>query len=158
MSGSVEVAAEDGISAEDCARLMLSSEPWKTLGYGADDARALAASSAQARTLVARLDGEVVGFTLSTAGFLGGEYLRLLVVDPRHRGRGIGQALMARLEAEVFAKAKNLYLCVSDFNTPARTFYHRLGYEEVGAVDDLLVAGSAEILMRKTTGPLRPVR
>jgi ribosomal protein S18 acetylase RimI-like enzyme len=155
MSGALEIAASDGVSPDDCARLMLASEPWKTLGYGPEDARMFAATTARANTRLARMDGEVVGFTVSVSGFLGGDYLRLLVVDARHRGRGVGRELMAHLEAEVFARAKNLYLCVSDFNTPARTFYHRLGYEEVGAVQDLLVAGSAEILMRKTTGPLR---
>jgi ribosomal protein S18 acetylase RimI-like enzyme len=155
MNGEIVIASEGGVSAEDCARLMLVSEPWKTLGYGPDDTRMLAAASRGVRTLVARFAGEVVGFAVYSAGFLGGEYLRLLVVDARHRSRGIGRLLMSRLEADVFARVPNLYLCVSDFNTPARTFYHRLGYEEVGPVEDLLVAGHAEILMRKTTGPLR---
>jgi ribosomal protein S18 acetylase RimI-like enzyme len=151
----VEIALADSVSVHDCARLMLASEPWKSLGYGPDDAAALAAASQRARTLVARMNGEVVGFTISTSGFLAGEYLRLLVVDARHRRLGVGRRLMERLEEEVFAASRNLYLCVSDFNTSARDFYRSLGYGEIGSVPDLLVAGSAEILMRKTTGPSR---
>lgn len=154
-AGEIEIARDDGVSAEDCERMMLGSEPWKTLGYGAGDARAVAASSAKMTTRVARQDGIVVGFALSVSGFLTGEYLRLLVVDPRHRGGGIGRRLMEHLEAEVFARSTNLFLCVTDFNQSARAFYQRLGYVEVGRLDDLLVAGSAEILMRKTTGPAR---
>ena len=45
-----------------------------------------------------------------------------------------------------------MYLCVSDFNSGARRFYQRLGYEEVGMLRDLLLPGKAEVLMRKSVG------
>ena len=41
-------------------------------------------------------------------------------------------------------------VCVSDFNHAARRFYARSGYQQVGTLGDLLVAGSAELLLRKT--------
>jgi ribosomal protein S18 acetylase RimI-like enzyme len=44
---------------------------------------------------------------------------------------------------------------VSDFNTQARAFYQKLGYQEIGPLPNLLIPGSAEILLRKTTGPAR---
>ena len=71
-------------------------------------------------------------------------------------GRGIGRALMEWAEAEVFDRrcARNLFLLVSDFNTPARRFYERLGFAEVGRLPDYLVAGRDEIIVRKTGGPL----
>jgi hypothetical protein len=57
------------------------------------------------------------------------------------------------LEELVFARGKNLFVCVSDFNHDARRFYQRHKYHEVGAIPNLLIAGSAEILLRKTIGP-----
>jgi len=58
----------------------------------------------------------------------------------------------------VFARATNLFACVSDFNTEARRFYGKNGYQEIGPIPNFLIPGSAEILMRKTTGPAREER
>jgi ribosomal protein S18 acetylase RimI-like enzyme len=62
---------------------------------------------------------------------------------------------LAQVESLAFARGKNLFACVSDFNTGARRFYRRQGFVEVGPLPDLLVSGSAEILLRKTTGPVK---
>jgi ribosomal-protein-alanine N-acetyltransferase len=155
LADEVEIVHAGGVDAETCARLLLPSDPWKSLGYGPREAGAIAKASSEGNTLVARVGGAIVGFTLSQPGFLGGEYLKILVVDAAHRSKGIGARLMAQLEADVFARASNLFLCVSDFNAEARAFYRRLGYTEVGALTDFLVKGASEILMRKTKGPLR---
>lgn len=82
-----------------------------------------------------------------------GEYLKLLVVDAACRGNRIGSRLLDKMEACAFRRWPNVYLCVSDFNEPARRFYARHGYLEIGRLPDLLVAGRDEILMRKTTSP-----
>jgi hypothetical protein len=55
----------------------------------------------------------------------------------------------------VFRRAKNLFVCVSDFNHQARRFYERNGYTEIGPILHLLIPGSSEILLRKTTGPAK---
>jgi ribosomal protein S18 acetylase RimI-like enzyme len=155
VSDDFEIVPSAGVTADVCARLMLSSDPWKTLGYGPEDTRLVAEASPRGQTLIARGGDEVLGFALSVSGFLNGDYLRLLVVDPQHRSLGIGRRLLEHLEGQVFARAKNLYLCVTDFNTRAREFYRRQGYVEIGPIPDLLIAGSAEILMRKSVGPTR---
>jgi hypothetical protein len=63
--------------------------------------------------------------------------------------------LLAHVEAVVFARGKNLFACVSDFNDQGRKFYAKLGYQEIGPMPNLLIPGSAEILLRKTSGPAR---
>jgi ribosomal protein S18 acetylase RimI-like enzyme len=63
--------------------------------------------------------------------------------------------LLAHVEASVFARAKNLFACVSDFNDQARHFYKKQGYQEIGPMPNFLIPGSAEILLRKTSGPAR---
>jgi ribosomal-protein-alanine N-acetyltransferase len=44
---------------------------------------------------------------------------------------------------------------VSDFNEPARAFYQKHGYQEIGPMPNFLIPGSAEMLLRKTAGPAR---
>jgi hypothetical protein len=45
--------------------------------------------------------------------------------------------------------SRNLWACVSDFNTSARTFYARQGFEEIAPLDGLVQPGMAEVLLRK---------
>jgi ribosomal protein S18 acetylase RimI-like enzyme len=53
----------------------------------------------------------------------------------------------------IFRESPTVFLCVSNFNTGARRLYERLGYEVVGSLRDFLVAGRAEVLLRKSRGP-----
>jgi len=155
MPRDIEIAVAERLTVDDCRRLILASDPWVTLGYGEAEAARIAAGSAADNLLVAR-DGEcVVGFALSTSGVLLGEYLKLLAVDAAYRARGVGRLLMNGLEQRAFEHWPNVYLCVSDFNTGARAFYGRLGYREVGALPDLFLPGTGEVLMRKTIGAWR---
>ena len=158
MSDTLQIETAESLDLADCRRLVLGSEPWITLGYGDADVDAIARSSASDNLIVARAGNRVVGFALSASGILLGEYLKLLAVEPEWRAAGIGRRLMAELESRAFVRWPNVYLCVSDFNAGARAFYRRIGYEEVGALRDLLLPGKGEILMRKTAGAWRGYR
>jgi [ribosomal protein S18]-alanine N-acetyltransferase len=151
----VRIEAAPGLDAAACRRLVLASEPWITLGYGESDVQALVRSAAADNLLLARADDRVVGFALSAPGILLGEYLKILVVEPAYQTQGIGRRLMEELERRAFQRWPNVYLCVSDFNGGARTFYRRIGYEEVGPLRDLLLPGTGEVLMRKTIAAWR---
>ncbi|HET6675898.1 MAG TPA: GNAT family N-acetyltransferase [Nitrospiraceae bacterium] len=78
-----------------------------------------------------------------------------LAIAPTLTRQGLGRLLLLHIESLVFTRANNLCACVSDFNAGARRFYHRHGFLEVGPLPDLLVHGSAEILLRKTIGPVK---
>jgi GNAT superfamily N-acetyltransferase len=141
---------------EAAIALLLAGDPWRRLGYTrADWERVFAPLPAERDGYALAVDGRLAGFALVRRKFLLGDYLELLAVDERLRGQGLARALLAAIEAEVFARSRNFYACVSDFNAGARAFYRRCGYAEVGVLPALLVADSAEILLRKTTGPLR---
>ena len=86
-----------------------------------------------AEVLLAYWDQEPVGFALyfrNFSTFLGqpGIYLEDLFVDPSHRGKGIGKALLARL-AQIAAERGygRLEWAVLDWNTPSIEFYRSLG-------------------------------
>ena len=140
----------------DAAIALLDSDPWRRLGYTpADWVRLLTTPLEGREGFVAVTDAGVSGLALLRTRFLAGDYLELFAVAAAARGRGLGALLLDHLEAVVFARGRNLFVCVSDFNDGARRFYARHGYEHVGTLPDLLVPGSAELLLRKSSGPLR---
>ncbi|MEP7199738.1 MAG: GNAT family N-acetyltransferase [Chloroflexota bacterium] len=137
-----------------CARIMATSDPWLTLGQ--THAQALALMSMPDREMFVALDGDVVvGFAIiAMRGVLSG-YLQTIAVAESYRGQGIGTQLMQFVETRIFRDKPNVFLFVSAFNTRAQKLYTALGYETIGVVRDFLVKGLDEILMRKTTGPIR---
>lgn len=136
--------------------LLAGSDPWKRLGYAADFWERVFTPLPQGRdSVVLQRGGRVAGIALVRQKFLFGDYLELLAIAPALTGQGFGPLLLAHIESLVFGRGKNLFACVSDFNTGARRFYLRHGFVEVGPLPDLLVPGSAEILLRKTIGPVR---
>jgi ribosomal protein S18 acetylase RimI-like enzyme len=146
------LGGEDEI--ERCARMMQGSEPWLTLGRGYEAGLSMLRDTSRERH-VASVDEVIAGFFVVTLqGPLAG-YLQTICVADAMRGKGVGRALMEAAEALVFARHPNFFLMVSDFNHAAQSFYAALGYEVIGTLRDYLVVGRAEILMRKTRGPIR---
>lgn len=86
-----------------------------------------------AEVLLAYWDGQPVGFALffrNFSTFLGqvGIYLEDLFVEPGHRGKGIGKALLQRLaEIAVERRYGRLEWAVLNWNTPSIEFYKSLG-------------------------------
>jgi ribosomal protein S18 acetylase RimI-like enzyme len=137
-------------------QFLADSDPWKTLGYTSTDWNKIFAPIPLGReSLVAEINGKMAGVALVREKFLLGDYLELLGVAPWTRKTGVGAALLAHVEQLVFARTKNLFACVSDFNAPARAFYKKHGFQEIGPMPDFLIPGSAEMLLRKTAGPAR---
>jgi GNAT superfamily N-acetyltransferase len=90
-------------------------------------------ANAVAEVLLAYWNDEPVGFALyfrNFSTFLGqpGIYLEDLFVEPEHRGRGIGKALLARLAKIAIDRGYGrLEWAVLDWNTPSIEFYRSLG-------------------------------
>jgi ribosomal-protein-alanine N-acetyltransferase len=136
--------------------MLAQSDPWKRLGYGPADWQRMFDAHLQDRdSFVVEANGQVVGLALLRQRFLLGDYLELLAVAPSSQGKGYGAQLLQHLELAVFQRTNNLFVCVSDFNEGARRFYARHGYKEIGPIPNFLIPGSAEILLRKTQGPVR---
>lgn len=132
---------------------LVDRDPWKRLGYGRATWTRLLAGPLRGRDAWMLIDhGSAAAFALVRRGFLLGDYLELLVVAPGRERTGAGRALLDAVERLVFGRARNFFVCVSDFNGRARAFYRRLGYRRVGTLPDLLIPGSAELLLRKTSG------
>jgi [ribosomal protein S18]-alanine N-acetyltransferase len=136
--------------------ILAGSEPWKKLGYtDADWKKLFDPLPAGREGFVIESGAAAAGFALLRQKFLLGDYLELLVIAPSVRSKGLGSALLKHIESMVFARTKNLFACVSDFNAEARIFYQKNGYQEIGPMPNFLVPGSAEMLLRKTVGPAK---
>lgn len=91
--------------------------------------------AANVTSLIARLEGEAVGFALyffnfSTWTGRRGLYLEDLYVTPEARGHGVGEALLARL-AKIATETGcgRFEWSVLDWNESAIGFYEKLGAE-----------------------------
>jgi ribosomal-protein-alanine N-acetyltransferase len=143
--------------ARACARLMASSDPWLTLGRS--EPTCLRAIRDPAREVfVASRDGELAGFLILclTGAFVG--YIQTVCIAPGLRSQGIGTRLIRFAEERIFRRFPNVFMCVSSFNTRAQALYRRLGYEKVGELQNYVVSGHGEILLRKSVGPLSAFR
>ena len=80
------------------------------------------------RVTVAEVDGAMAGFiAVDGEGYVGGLY-----VAPEARGRGIGAALLDAAKRE---RPEGLTLWTFAANAPARRFYARQGFAELGGTD-----------------------
>lgn len=90
------------------------------------------------RLVVADMDGEVVGLaslhtSLSVEFDEPAAKLSAIVVDERHRRRGIGKALVAEMEAEARRRGCCLiFLTTAERRKDAHAFYRRIGFDETG--------------------------
>ena len=102
-----------------------------------------------AEVLIARVDGEAVGFALffhSYSTFLAqrGIYLEDLFVDPPARGKGIGRALLAALaRLAVDRHCGRIEWSVLNWNESAIGFYRSIGARPLDEWTTFRMSGSA---------------
>lgn len=70
------------------------------------------------------------------------------MIAEQFRTRGIGSGML-RFSETVFAQERNVYLCVSSFNSRAFALYQRHGFEKVGELPDFIADGYSELVMCK---------
>jgi ribosomal protein S18 acetylase RimI-like enzyme len=152
MSEGITISPPEGAEAEWCARLMSSLDPWKRYGR-TYDLCLQRVHDPEYLVWVARRSATPCGFiVIHPRGVAGSPYIASVVVAPGFQGQGIGAGLVLAAERH-FPAARNIFLCVSDFNPRARALYERLGYAVVAEFDDYVTDGVTEFLMRKRLQP-----
>jgi len=155
----LRVVALEWDRIEGCAALIDRLPLFRPYGYSSEAARrnleaALASGSAD---LLCVLDEEdaVAGFAwfVPRGAFDRSGYLRLIAIDDRWKGRGIGRLLIEELERRHLARGGIVLLAAAD-NLAAHRFYERLGYAHVGELPDYVKPGLHERIYYK--GPPRP--
>lgn len=144
------VPALESVPAETIGRVLAGMDPWAALGYSAETlARGLALPHPDLVRYIVVRGGAPLGLATIRYPWLRGAYIELFAVLPQAQGAGVGEALLAHVEATYRGRAGNLWLLVSGFNARARRFYERSGFGPIGLIPDLVVQGEDEILMRK---------
>lgn len=90
---------------------------------------------AQSHRLGLFIDNRLSGLAELSFGFPAptDAYLGLMILAPRLRGKGAGQALLAEVEARARATgAPVLYLAVLEANPRGRAFWERMGFQPTG--------------------------
>ncbi len=136
-----------------CAALMAASDPWLTLGQDFESLLRTLRLPGRER-YVAHVQGRLAGYLLLNLQGTFAGYIQTVGMAPEFRGHGHGAQLIAFAEQRILRDHQNVFLCVSSFNQAARRWYASLGYHEVGELNDFVVAGHSELLLRKTIGPL----
>lgn len=135
---------------EWAAELLAGSEPWITLRVTLEQCRKACCDDAYLLYVARRRDRPCGAIVLQRCGVAGSPYVKSIAVAAAYRGRGVGAALMEFAEDLFRGEARHIFLCVSSFNTRARSFYERLGYRSVGEFKDYIIEGASEILMHKS--------
>ena len=141
---------------DDLARIMAETPLWQRYNVSHEKAalRLQGGLAQNASIIVADRAGSAVGFVwfVDKGAFNRSGYIMLIAVDEKLRGHGIGQALMAEAEAQLFATNNDIFLLVSDFNLAAQNFYRQRGYQQVGALPNYVTEGISELIFRKQKG------
>ena len=144
------IRISDPADLDRCAAEMAATEPWLTLQ------RTYAGLRARLDDPDYEVWGDepLHGFIVWTLHGPMSGYIRTLCIFPAARGHGRGTALLRHAEDRILAERNNVFICVSSFNPRARALYERCGYRQVGELQDYIIPGASELLLRKTRGPL----
>lgn len=137
--------------AEFIGLVLSKIEPWNTLNSTAQSLMdGFLYQDSSTNTYAVIKDEKAIGIISVRYPWLVGPYLGFLGLIPSSQGKGIGKALMVWLEKTANAhSARNIFICVSQFNEEAYEFYKECGYAKVADLDGLIVDEHAEFLLRK---------
>ncbi|HUW19474.1 MAG TPA: GNAT family N-acetyltransferase [Sedimentisphaerales bacterium] len=139
---------------EDCVEALVDSELARVYYPTRESAEALLKEGIEKQEIYVALNDhfECVGYIWFAPSkmFYKFPYVRQIAVRQESRGQGIGKKLLSFAEEAVFKDSRRLFLTVSDFNSRAKKLYEKIGYRQVGLVEDLFKQGIAEYIMVKS--------
>ena len=137
--------AIDAAGPEDLATLLAS----RVLLTNAErQAAILRKAVASGGCLVAREATAFAGFAVWDRDFFDRPFLRLLVVEPDYRKRGVGAALVRAVESSVRTHGE-LFASTEAINAPMQALLAKLEYGASGSIDNVNEPGNAELVYYK---------
>jgi len=126
-------------------------EPWVRYPFSSQALEAyLAAEEPGAPRKIIKLGDTIVGALGLRLNWLRGHYIQFLGVLPGAQGMGIGGSVIAWLARETARTGgRNLWVAASEFNEGALRLYERHGFARLATLEDLIMDGRDEILLRR---------
>jgi ribosomal protein S18 acetylase RimI-like enzyme len=100
-------------------------------------------------TVVAVVDGAVVGYAVLEYTFFSQGFISMLIVAETSRRNGVGTALISHLEG--ICKTGKLFTSTNESNEPMKALMRRMSYEPSGVVHNL-DDGDPELFFFKKIG------
>ncbi|PYI50555.1 GNAT family N-acetyltransferase [Paenibacillus flagellatus] len=119
------------IHPEDCKAIIEAASDWWGRPYSSDMFSKWYIEHFQDTCLLAEEDGKIIGFVM---GFLSQSkpneaYIRIVMVAPSRRGKGVGQALYKEFFKRVGAAGRSIVRCVTaPANKNSIEFHTRMGF------------------------------
>lgn len=136
--------------AADFGRYCAGIDPYRRLGQSEEGLTAyLTRDDPALYRFAIESNGVTVGVLAIRSPWLRGPFLEMLALRDAARGRGIAAEAVDWVATEAGRIAGNLWTTVSDFNTRARAFYRRTGFEPVSTLPGLITPDAGEILLRR---------
>ncbi len=103
----------------------------------AGDARrqSLAAAISAGRCLAATSSGQLVGYAIWDCSFYEQGFIKLLVVHPEHRRRGVARALIRHIES--ICPTEKLFTSTNESNVAMQRVCEGLGFVRTGYIENL---------------------
>ena len=124
----------------------------ETVHEGAPRRRFISEACAHGRIAVARVDAAIRGFIIFDESFFDQFFVRLLLVHPDFRRRGLATALMRA--AELDCQTGKLFTSTNQSNLPMQQLCARLGFVKSGYIENL-DEGDPELIYVKLLAPVR---
>jgi ribosomal protein S18 acetylase RimI-like enzyme len=114
--------------------------------------RLIETACANGQISVARVDDVIRGYVIADQSFFGQFYVRLLMVHPEFRHRGLATSLMRA--AELDCQTGKLFTSTNQSNIPMQQLCDRLGFVKSGYIENL-DEGDPELIYVKMLAQFR---
>jgi len=112
----------------------------------------------QGHFFVASDHGDIVGYAVASANATQGHVVSI-AVDPSHRRRRIGTALLSALTAKLTEEGiRQMHLEVRKGNAGAIAFYERMGYRAFSEIRQYYADGEDALVLARSAESPPPVR
>ncbi|HEX7597467.1 MAG TPA: GNAT family N-acetyltransferase [Polyangia bacterium] len=147
----MRIRRAEPVEARRQAEWIVAMEPWSSMGFKAVPLGRWLSRRARAGCVLVVADRQaILGILVFQPDFLLGTFIALLAVPPPAAGRGVGRALVERIERQTFARHRWLYVSSDSQNLGAARFYKKLGFARAARLSDLVCEGRTELLWRKS--------
>lgn len=129
-------------------------DPWLRLGYS-EVGLALYLERADPALHRYALDynSELAGVISVRWPWLAGPFIEIMAVLPQVQRLGLGGLAVGWVAEQAEPLGGNVWATTSDFNASGRAFWHRMGFDEISTLADLIRPGFAELLLRRKPTP-----